>query len=208
MILRNRRLNLFVLQISHLRIFLNMSKRSKLLVSMAQNMQTGTHSDQPEHELTLLQNVDWSESEKKHRSSGSFQNSNVNGCLSNDKFKEYPIFTEDGIELQEIGKDNSKPCVEIIQDVLLSQATALNTTHELQPVGIVNAGEFIRVDQSFSIKSSENPSNNYIELTFIDPENAKINSISNGNSTTLKDDKMNEVEPINIEGILFPNFLQ
>ncbi|KAK4875390.1 hypothetical protein RN001_011812 [Aquatica leii] len=42
--------------------------------------------------------------------------------------------------------------------------TALNTTNELEPVRTVNAKEFIRLDQSFSITSSENQNNNNIEL--------------------------------------------
>ncbi|KAJ8935182.1 hypothetical protein NQ318_006476 [Aromia moschata] len=77
---------------------------------------------------------------------------------------------KDGIELQDTEKENAKPCVEILQDVLVSQATALNASNELEPVRMINAGEFIRLDQSFCIKSSENPSNNNIELTSVDLE--------------------------------------
>lgn len=184
-----------------------MSKRSKLLVSMAQKMQMGTHPDQPDNELTLLQNVDWSEGTKKNSSSVSFQYSNVNGSSSNDQFREIPVFTEGGIELlHDIEKDNTKPCAEILQDVLLFQAT--NTTNELEPVRTYNAEEFIRLDQSFSITSSENQNNNNIELTFIDLEAAKMNSISNNDSTTLEGVNMNEVESVNIRGIFFRILLQ
>lgn len=148
-----------------------MLKRTKLMLKMVQDMEGND-----ETEVTSLQNVTYSSivSEMPYEAPNTLSDSQF------EKLEDFPIYTEDGIQLSDETRLEQLNSNIIIQEDLLirSQIVDVPSTSR-KTIDAIKKNEFVLLDQSFCLQP--NADNDSLKITFIsgskDLESASHNPI-------------------------------